>query len=91
MTDVIVAKTAGFCFGVTKAVEKVYQQAEEGITPIYTYGPIIHNEEVVADLERKGVRVISDEAALEQIHEGTIVIRSHGVGRTEEEARSIRR
>ena len=40
MTDVIVAKTAGFCFGVTKAVEKVYQQAEEGITPIYTYGPI---------------------------------------------------
>ena len=43
MTDVIVAKTAGFCFGVTKAVEKVYQQAEEGITPIYTYGPIIHN------------------------------------------------
>lgn len=85
MTDVIVAKTAGFCFGVTKAVEKVYQQAEEGITPIYTYGPIIHNEEVVADLERKGVRVISDEAALEQIHEGTIVIRSHGVGRTEEE------
>ena len=51
------AKTAGFCFGVKRAVEKVYEQIETGKKPIYTYGPIIHNEEVVQDLEEKGVRV----------------------------------
>ena len=52
--EVIVAKTAGFCFGVKRAVESVYSQIEknEG-QPIYTYGPIIHNEEVVKDLENK--------------------------------------
>ena len=83
MKEVILAKSAGFCFGVKRAVDTVYEPT--GKKNVYTFGPIIHNEEVVADLERKGVRVISDEAALEQIHEGTIVIRSHGVGRTEEE------
>ena len=41
--DVIVAKTAGFCFGVRRAVNTVYEQVEKGIKPIYTYGPIIHN------------------------------------------------
>ena len=56
--EVIVAKTAGFCFGVKRAVEKVYEQVQKGQAPIYTYGPIIHNEEVVKDLERKGVRVL---------------------------------
>ena len=39
-----VAKTAGFCFGVERAVNKVYEQAEKGRKPIYTFGPIIHNE-----------------------------------------------
>ena len=53
--EVIVAKTAGFCFGVKRAVDKVYEQIEKGGSPIYTYGPIIHNEEVVKDLEAKGV------------------------------------
>ena len=61
--EVIVAKTAGFCFGVERAVEKVYEQIEaqareEIRGTIYTYGPIIHNEEVVKDLEKKGVRVL---------------------------------
>ena len=46
------AKTAGFCFGVKRAVETVYRQVEkqEG-TPIYTYGPIIHNDEVIKDMK----------------------------------------
>ena len=48
--EVIVAKTAGFCFGVERAVNKVYEQIESTRKPIYTYGPIIHNEEVVRDL-----------------------------------------
>ena len=49
--EITVAKTAGFCFGVKRAVEKVYDQIATGKKPIYTYGPIIHNEEVVRDLE----------------------------------------
>lgn len=61
MKEVILAKSAGFCFGVKRAVETVYQQIETGKAPIYTYGPIIHNEEVVADLERRGVRVLQPE------------------------------
>ena len=48
-----VAETAGFCFGVKRAVDKVYQLIEEGTHPIYTLGPIIHNEEVVTDLAAK--------------------------------------
>ncbi len=79
---VIVAKTAGFCFGVERAVEQVYEQIEknDGI-PIYTYGPIIHNEEVVKDLEEKGVRVIETEEELKALKDGVVIIRSHGVGK----------
>lgn len=77
--EVIVAKTAGFCFGVKRAVEQVYKQVEEGVKPIYTYGPIIHNEEVVRELEEKGVRIINDETELAQVSAGTVIIRSHGV------------
>ncbi|MFR5702320.1 MAG: hypothetical protein ACLUD0_10915 [Eubacterium ramulus] len=72
------AKMAGFCFGVNRAVDTVYQEAVEH-SPVYTYGPIIHNEEVIADLETEGVQVIhSLEEAKEQA-EGTVIIRSHGV------------
>ena len=79
--EVIVAKTAGFCFGVRRAVDQVYEQIEHGQGPIYTLGPIIHNEEVVKDLEEKGVVVLEDSDSLEQIGQGTVIIRSHGVGR----------
>jgi len=76
--EVILAKRAGFCFGVKRAVDTVYEQVgTEG--KIYTYGPIIHNEEVVKDLAKKGVRAIASEEELEGITEGTVVIRSHGV------------
>ncbi len=77
--EVRLAKSAGFCFGVKRAVEQVYTQAESG-EHIYTYGPIIHNEEVVKDLEKKGVHVIEEEE-LERLEEGTVIIRSHGVER----------
>ena len=76
--EVILAKSAGFCFGVKRAVEQVYDQIGKD-EPIYTYGPIIHNEEVVKDLEKKGVRVIESEAELASLTEGNVVIRSHGV------------
>lgn len=74
------AKTAGFCFGVKRAVDKVYELIENGVSPIYTLGPIIHNEEVVSDFEKKGVTVISEED-IPKLREGTVVIRSHGVDR----------
>ena len=76
--EVLLAKSAGFCFGVKRAVEQVYEQIEKG-GPIYTYGPIIHNEEVVKDLEKKGVFVINTMEELDDITEGTVIIRSHGV------------
>jgi len=79
--DVTVAKTAGFCFGVKRAVEKVYEQIEKGKTPIYTFGPIIHNEEVVHDLEDRGVKVLETAEELRQLTDGVVVIRSHGVGK----------
>ena len=56
---ITLAKSAGFCFGVKRAVDTVYEQLEMSAAerqPIYTFGPIIHNEEVVRDLEEKGVK-----------------------------------
>lgn len=79
--QVKVAKSAGFCFGVERAVDTVYEQVEKGIRPIYTYGPIIHNEVVVQDLEEKGVKVLNSRQELEKLEEGTVIIRSHGVGK----------
>lgn len=79
--NVIVAKTAGFCFGVERAVNQVYRQIEHGTKPIYTLGPIIHNEEVVRDLEERGVQVLSSEEELKKIKTGTVIIRSHGVAK----------
>ena len=76
--EVVVAKSAGFCFGVKRAVETVYEEVGKG-KKIYTYGPIIHNEEVVKDLEEKGVVVLENEEQLRNLKEGTVIIRSHGV------------
>ena len=78
--NVKVAETAGFCFGVQRAVDRVYELIGSDAAPIYTLGPIIHNEEVVSDLEKKGVAVIC-EKDLGSLKGGTVVIRSHGVGR----------
>ena len=78
--EVNVAKTAGFCFGVKRAVDQVYEQTEkENGKKIYTYGPIIHNEEVVKDLRSRGVEVIHSEEELAALTEGIVIIRSHGV------------
>ncbi len=75
------AKTAGFCFGVRRAVDTVYSQIREGTGPIYTYGPIVHNETVVRELEEKGVRVLNTREELADLKEGTVIIRAHGVGK----------
>ena len=79
-----VAETAGFCFGVKRAVDKVYELIGTEQKPIFTLGPIIHNEGVVADLEARGVHVITEadlDSPDDTLQNGTVVIRSHGVGK----------
>lgn len=78
MSKVTVAKSAGFCFGVDRAVKMVYGELEKG-TRVATLGPIIHNQDVVDDMTAKGARIIS---SVDELEEGeTVVIRSHGVDR----------
>ena len=79
--EVIRAKSAGFCFGVQRAVDSVYKELEENSGKIYTFGPIIHNEQVVEDLNKRGIEVIDTVEQLKKIKEGTVVIRSHGVAK----------
>ena len=79
--EITVAKSAGFCFGVQRAVDSVYKELEENSGKIYTFGPIIHNEQVVEDLNKKGIEVIDTVEQLKKIKEGTVVIRSHGVAK----------
>ncbi len=78
--SITVAETAGFCFGVDRAVKIAYQTAETGTDKrIFTLGPLIHNPSVVADLEKHGIGVINSP---KEANEGdTVIIRSHGVGR----------
>ena len=78
--EVRLAKTAGFCFGVKRAVDTVYEQVElRKDERIYTYGPIIHNDEVVKDMKQHGVDVIHTEEELKALTSGVVIIRSHGV------------
>lgn len=76
MQEIKLAKTAGFCFGVNRAVDLVYSMLGEGKT-VYTLGPIIHNPQVVADLERRGVVIVEEIGAVPQ--GAVIVVRTHGV------------
>ncbi len=78
MGKIKVAKTAGFCFGVDRAVKLVYSEVEKGNKSVATLGPIIHNADVVNDLKSKGVRIV--ESVTELNKDETAVIRSHGVG-----------
>ena len=82
--EVRLADCAGFCFGVKRAVDTVYEQLKNGKT-IYTYGPIVHNEEVVRELSEKGVRVLENKEDLKQLKAGenipAVIIRAHGVAK----------
>ena len=81
---VTLAKTAGFCPGVKRAVDMAYKAAGSG--RVYTYGPIIHNEAVVEDLARQGVQVADTIEAIPNGGDVTVVLRSHGVSRATYEA-----
>lgn len=80
---ITLADSAGFCFGVKRAVDTVYQLLENTHQQVYTLGPIIHNEQVVEDLNSKGVLVVSSPEEIANTTEQgtTLVIRSHGVSR----------
>lgn len=80
--EIILAKTAGFCFGVNRAVDTVYNEIEKE-EHIYTYGPIIHNEQVVNDLAQKGVCIIDGPTEITPDKKGIVIIRSHGVSEHE--------
>ncbi|MCL2052578.1 MAG: 4-hydroxy-3-methylbut-2-enyl diphosphate reductase [Lachnospiraceae bacterium] len=80
--NIIMAKNAGFCFGVRRAVDTVYEQIKKNDgSPIYTYGLIIHNMEVVKDLKEKGVIVLDNEDELRAVTKGTVIIRAHGAAK----------
>ena len=78
MREVKVAKSAGFCFGVKRAIDMVYEEAAKG-GKVYTLGPVIHNEQVVSGLESKGVKVADNIENLDTDGDVTVIIRSHGV------------
>ena len=81
--EIRLAESAGYCFGVQRALDKVEEQIKNagGSGHIYTYGPIIHNSEVVKELEERGVFAVDDLKAIKDPENSTLIIRSHGVGR----------
>ena len=76
--EIIVAENAGFCFGVNRAVEKTLHELEDKTKEIYSYGPLIHNNQAVENLENKGLHTIYN---LDDVKSGKIIIRSHGLSK----------
>lgn len=77
--EIIIAENAGFCFGVNRAVEKTLNELEDKTKETYSYGPLIHNNQAVKDLESKGLNTIDNINNINNIKNGKIIIRSHGV------------
>lgn len=76
--DIIIAKSAGFCPGVKRAIECVLALEEQGNKPIYTIGPLIHNKQVTDNLESKGIKAIESLTEARD-KKGVLVIRAHGI------------
>src|SRR3989338_5627676 len=74
--EILFAKNAGFCFGVKREINMAQDCANEATGNIYTLGPIIHNPQVVKELEESGISKVDK---VEEINNGTIIVRSHGV------------
>ncbi len=79
MSNITVAESSGFCFGVNRAVKMVYDELSKN-TRVATLGPIIHNQDVVSDMEKHGARIINDVSELNK--DEVVVIRSHGVAQS---------
>jgi 4-hydroxy-3-methylbut-2-enyl diphosphate reductase len=78
--EFIIAETAGFCFGVSRAIDTVYDNVKECKTKIYTLGPIIHNKQVVDDLHSKGVDAIDSIKDIKD-EKSKVVVRTHGIAK----------
>ncbi len=76
--DIIIAKSAGFCPGVKRAIECVLELEAQGYKPIYTLGPLIHNKQVTDSLEAKGIKAIESLSEAKDKN-GVLVIRAHGI------------
>lgn len=83
--QVVVAESAGFCFGVKRAIKMAFAAARRYPPPVYSLGPLIHNPQVVGSLEELGVQVVE---GLDKVRGGTVIFRSHGV--TQEETNVAR-
>ena len=82
--EVIVGKTAGFCYGVKRAVEGAKKEIKEKKSNVYCLGEIVHNKQVIDELKNEGIRFIED---LKEA-DGEIIIRAHGISKeVEEEAK----
>ncbi|MBU4484087.1 4-hydroxy-3-methylbut-2-enyl diphosphate reductase [bacterium] len=81
MKKIKIAKSAGFCWGVRRAMEKVLDVAHKN-QRVYTYGPLIHNPQAVRTLEKKGIKVINK---IDSKIDGTVIIRTHGLSPKERE------
>ena len=82
MKKVVVAKSAGFCFGVSRSVRMAEEMLEAG--PCLSFGPLIHNDDVVERLAERGLKVISSP---EEVKPGErVLIRSHGISSECEQA-----
>jgi len=80
--ETIRSKHAGFCFGVRRAIERIMKEAGGRKGAIYTLGPIIHNPQMVSTLRDKGIAPVDD---IRDVHEGTVVFRTHGIKKEEAE------
>lgn len=77
--NIVLAKSAGFCFGVKRATKMAFEAAEQ-FNHICSHGPIIHSPQMVEKLASEGVDVVGD---IDDIHDGAVIIRSHGVASDE--------
>lgn len=73
--NIIIGKTSGFCYGVKRAVENTEQELQKNNKPIHCLGELVHNKDVIEELQKKGLEFI------ENIEEakGTTIIRAHGI------------
>ncbi len=74
--EIITAKNSGLCYGVRRALQKAKETRKRTTEKVFTLGDLIHNPQVILDLEKQDIQSISD---LEKIEKGTVIIRSHGV------------
>jgi len=74
--EIIIAKNSGLCYGVQRALQMAKETRKRKTEKVFTFGDLIHNPQVILDLEKQGIQSIDD---LDKIEEGTVIIRSHGV------------